>query len=532
MIDGGWSGVSPAATGLLADPIGASVNNLILDMKRAASGQSYLEWVRLRDAAELHNQLVAPHQASDTRSVDALSRCATRIALVNSMPQSTAERLLDAAVALRDRLPRVAECLRDGLVTASQVRTIVERTDLVTEPDHQKSVDTDVADALRRGGSWSAHRMRDMIDRVVFRVDPAAVRARRRAALDARSFWLERGEDGMGIISTSMTAEHSLALFRRVETVAGHVCAHDPRTPGARRSDAHFCLVMAVPWECLCGNGSCDADSVPDPVGPANRDVATAASRTVVHVICDLETAAGDGEHPGFIDGYGVVTADHIRDIINEPATRVQPIGFDDKPLRPTHPKDPYRPSVALDTIVRARSLYCDMPGCSRPVWRCDLDHIDEYDHHSPDRGGQTTPAGLGPKCRFHHNLKTFTDFLDVRTIDSGGRTGISVVTPEGLIVPGPAFTGDDLFPALRDITFDKFTHAPPDTAEVNDIPPTRRHTRLEDKHARRRRAREVNQKAIDDAASGAKTTSEALTDPASPPDAFPRAGFDDEPPF
>ncbi len=263
-----WSQVPAAAVGLLAEPVGAPVNDLLLDMKHAAAGQSYLEWVRFQRAAELHTQLVAPDEANDKRRLDALSRCATRIAVVHSIPQSTAERLVDTSIALRDRLPRVSDCLRDGLITVQQVRTIVERTDLVLDPDLQTSVDGDIASTLRRGGSWSTPRMRDMIDRIVFRVDPAAVRARRARARDARGYWFERGEDGMATVNSSMTAENAIALTRRIAQLASCVCHDDPRTKQARGSDALFCLAMGVAWECQCGNEDCDAPPSPSRARP------------------------------------------------------------------------------------------------------------------------------------------------------------------------------------------------------------------------------------------------------------------------
>ena len=336
----------------------------------------------------------------------------------------------------------------------------------------------------------------------------------------------------MAIISSSMTAENAMAMFRRVETVAGHVCSRDPRTKSARKSDAHFCLVMNVAWECQCGNPDCDAERVPDAGGPAARDIAVPASKAVVHVLCDLETAAGDGDNPGFIDGYGVVTADHIREIIVGSAATIRPMGFDDAPLKPTQPADPYRPSTALDTVIRARGLYCDIPGCNQPAWRCDLDHTDEYDHENPERGGQTCREGMGPKCRFHHNMKTFSDFLDTLTIDDNGRATTTIITPEGLSAQGPAFTGDDLFPSLRDIEFEQPTHAPPDPGAMSAAEPTRRRTRLEDKHARRRQARAANQRKLDDAAETAEHAAPPVIETPPPPTRFSWEGFGDEPPF
>jgi hypothetical protein len=60
-----------------------------------------------------------------------------------------------------------------------------------------------------------------------------------------------------------------------------------------------------------------------------------------------------------------------------------------------------YRPSPALQRLVRARSANCSFPGCRRPAARCDLDHT-----LPRDRGGITCPCNLSPLCRFHHRVK------------------------------------------------------------------------------------------------------------------------------
>ncbi|MGJ0119042.1 HNH endonuclease, partial [Williamsia sp. MIQD14] len=111
---------------------------------------------------------------------------------------------------------------------------------------------------------------------------------------------------------------------------------------------------------------------------------------------------------------------------------------------------------------------------------------------------GQTCPGNTGSKCRFHHNLKTHTAFLDDQTTSRDGRTERVIVTPEGLTVDGPAFDGTDLFPALKDIRFTAPEHAPPtDTTAPGDTEPapTRRRPRLADKHARRQAEREHNRR-------------------------------------
>ncbi|MGU3292437.1 DUF222 domain-containing protein [Williamsia sp. M5A3_1d] len=496
MVDRGWAGVDTGSVGLLTDHVDAPVNSLLGNMVHAAAGQAFLEWTRYRDAGELHRQLVVPEETSDRRTFDALMQCAARIALTHSMSQGAAERLVDTAVALRDRLPKVAECLRDGRLSPRYVRTIVERTDLLLDREAQEAVDTEVAAALRRRGSWSPSRIRDMVDRSVYRVDPDAVRARRKAAVDARGFWTERLEDGMARVEATSTAEKAIQISRRVDTLARAVCKNDDRSLAARKSDAHFSLVMGVAWECQCGNDDCDAPTVPDPDAPAVREVPGTGSNMTLHVICDLETVAGDGETPCFLDGYGVISPAHLDDLLAEPGVSVKPIGHLDDPIAPHTPGNPYRPSTALDTVVRARSLYCDVAGCDRAAWVCDIDHTREYDHDHPEHGGQTCPGNTGSKCRFRHNLKTHTTFLDDQTISRDGRTERVIITPEGLTVDGPAFTGDDLFPALKDIQFTAPENAPPATHPDSSEPaPTRRRPRLADKHARRQTEREHNRR-------------------------------------
>jgi hypothetical protein len=51
-----------------------------------------------------------------------------------------------------------------------------------------------------------------------------------------------------------------------------------------------------------------------------------------------------------------------------------------------------YRPSSALQRLIRARTVTCSGPGCRRPAVRCDLDHTIPYDD-----GGLTCECNLAP---------------------------------------------------------------------------------------------------------------------------------------
>ncbi|MBY6437909.1 DUF222 domain-containing protein, partial [Rhodococcus kroppenstedtii] len=527
-----WPERDPAAVGLPAS-FDIPVSGHLDALADLAAGAAYLEWRRYRHAAALHTDLVVPEEDRDERAVDAYAQCAARIATTLSVSQYVAERLLDNAVALRDRLPRVFECLRDGVVSPTFIRTIVSRTELIHGRPYQGLVDADIAAALRKPGSWSTARVRDLCDQMVYRRDPDAVRERREEALKGRCFFTEAGLDGMGTVGATMSAERAAIVARVVERLAAQVCKHDSRTKGARAADALFALVKHAPFGCDCARPECafaavDAD-----------EVAATAARIVIHVVTDTTTLTGPvpantAAHPqaqnvettavaadqgvadevtveevvvdeaaavavepeavpvdeaaavavepeavpvdeaavgeaaaepepdlidgvGYVAGLGIISGAHVRDLATDPDAIIRPLGDGtDTPLPATQPADPYRPSAALDTYIRARDRYCTWPGCNTPAWDGDLDHITEYDHTHPERGGKTTATGLGAKCRFHHLLKTFGDVVDDQygDPDHPGRIIRTFTIPEGRTVLGPAHTGFDTHPGLDMIVF------------------------------------------------------------------------------
>ncbi|MBY6315421.1 HNH endonuclease signature motif containing protein, partial [Rhodococcoides kroppenstedtii] len=193
----------------------------------------------------------------------------------------------------------------------------------------------------------------------------------------------------------------------------------------------------------------------------------------------------------GYIAGLGIVSGAHIRDLAADPAAIIRPLGDGtDTPSRPPNRPTPTDPQRRWTPIIRARDQYCTWPGCTRPAWDGDLDHITEYDHAHPERGGQTSATGLGAKCRFHHLLKTFGDFVDDQypDPDNPGRIIRTVTIPEGRTVLGPAYTGHDTHPGLDMIVFGdppgagKKTPPTPRTSTPGEPEPTRPAPRTEQK--------------------------------------------------
>ncbi|MBT1193562.1 HNH endonuclease, partial [Rhodococcus kroppenstedtii] len=98
-------------------------------------------------------------------------------------------------------------------------------------------------------------------------------------------------------------------------------------------------------------------------------------------------------------------------------------------------------------------------------------------------------------KCRFHHLLKTFADFVDDQYPDPTDPSRLirTITIPDGRTVLGPAFTGHDVHPGLDAIVF-----GDPPTENGHRPRPTpaerfRPAPRTEQKHVRRRQERNRN---------------------------------------
>lgn len=67
-----------------------------------------------------------------------------------------------------------------------------------------------------------------------------------------------------------------------------------------------------------------------------------------------------------------------------------------------------YQPTAQMRIQLRLRHPICAAPGCTRPtVLAAEDDHILEYDHVHPERGGPTCLWNLHRLCWLHHQQKT-----------------------------------------------------------------------------------------------------------------------------
>lgn len=267
-----------------------------------------------------------------------------------------------------------------------------------------------------------------------------------------------------------MTATVPPAEERSATTDSGTITpdAETPgaKTPGAKTPDAIFPGTEGPDGH--ASDGQYPDTDASDTV--ANRNTPL-APRPYFHIVVSDSTLLGHDDDPAFLDGHGVIDASLARTLFQEArrtyfhassiAGTERSLPTDELPSRrrrhakqknrqrdTTRPEQfRYRPGSRLAGLVRAGELCCTFPGCNSPAWEADLDHTRPFDHRDPAQGGATTAENLKPLCRFHHRIKTFVP---------GWRDYQSPLqeayfqSPTGHVYLGNAFTGRDLFAALR----------------------------------------------------------------------------------
>ncbi|WP_341267340.1 HNH endonuclease signature motif containing protein [Gordonia malaquae] len=450
------------------DDLGA-VRTLIAD-------EAHLAWRRLRMIGEIAaRREAAAADGDDMLLLNGTTVLGAEVAAVMSVGKSTGSALVELALDARDRLPRVAGLLRDGLISFATFRTIVMQCTAVEDAESIAAIDADLAQELRDSGAVSWSTGKDTARRIVAEHDPDAVRDSR----TARGKGVTVAHDGdESVLTVAADAEQVLLAKKAIDAdAAALTCADDPRSVGARRSDLAIARLTGTTFGCTCGNPDCPAAATAAEIGERFATV-------IVHVIADATTLNGESTKAGWMDGYGVIDSHHAREIAARPGTVIRPLDLTATTARPAD----YRPGAAADTASRAVHGRCTVPGCNRTAWDCDLDHVTEFNHDRPAAGGPTCPCNLGPKCRFHHLVKTHVDgWLDDQITDANGVIWTETTTPSGHTIRARArnywlLPGLGLLPCRHG--------APTDPGIDTSEAPTRSKTRTQAKHAYRMRLR------------------------------------------
>jgi Domain of unknown function (DUF222) len=360
---------------------------------------------RLAAIAELARRRVVDDDDRANWAFDGWASAAAEVAAAMTVGHRRASGQMRIAVALRDRLPRVAALYMQGTLSSQVVSTITWRTQLVQDAEALALIDAALAEGATKWGPLSEQRLDQAIDAWVYRYDPLAVQ-QTESSSRTRDFSIGDLDDPAGTTSVwgRLLATDAAALKRRLAQMVQSVCDDDPRSVGERRSDAVGAIVAgSFHLACRCGSKTCPAGDVPS------------SSNVVIRVLAEqstVEAAAGSAEQPAvapppaLIVGEGVVPTPLLAQLIRNGA-KVRPIT-----MPSDEPEPHYRPSAELAEFVQMRDLFCRAPGCDVPADRCDIDHTIPYPI------GPTHSSNLKCLCRTNHLMKTFGGWHDVQLPD------------------------------------------------------------------------------------------------------------------
>jgi hypothetical protein len=133
--------------------------------------------------------------------------------------------------------------------------------------------------------------------------------------------------------------------------------------------------------------------------------------RPHLSVVISESTLAGRDDRPGHLAGFGAIPAELARSIARSAAS-ITALLADAATGAIRHAGElTYRPKQSLRDQIAAEHSVCQFPSCRQPVWRCDIDHRETFDHAHPDRGGHTDLSNTGPLCRRHHLYKHHSEW-------------------------------------------------------------------------------------------------------------------------
>ncbi|MGE2713659.1 DUF222 domain-containing protein [Mycolicibacterium litorale] len=481
---------------------------LIAAIEQSAREEAEAGARKLAAIAQLVHSTVTLDEERDQWVYDSWAAAASEVGAALTIGHRRASGQMRIAVALRDRLPKIAALYLQGRLSGRLIGEITWRTHLIDDHHVLALLDSALADKALRWGPLSDAGLTRAIDALITRYDPNAV-IRADETVTKRDFRVgaHNDPDALATVWGQLMGCDAAVLSARITAMVQGICQDDPRTMGERRSCAVGAIIQGYDHlPCRCGSPACAATPPPksdvvisviaDPAAlQAAQNLIAAEDRehAVKHATtqpkaepqeeCEPQPeATSEREAPNPYpcpQGSGVALL---------PGVRILPIVALAEAIRSgaaikqlwlpgPDPEPHYRPSAKLAAFVRARDLFCRFPGCTVPAERCDIDHVVPWPY------GPTHPSNLHCKCRTHHLGKTFDDGWREQQSPDGT---VVWTTPAGrryttapgsrLFFPGWDTTTTELPPLAQP--------PPPDPDRIAKMP-KRRRTRAADNTAR-----------------------------------------------
>ncbi|MDX3225386.1 HNH endonuclease signature motif containing protein [Streptomyces sp. ME19-01-6] len=312
------------------------------------------------------------------------------VACALKLSGTTAAKRLQVARELDSHYPTTLGLLEQGDICYMQAVAVTEAC-AVLDPLLAAQVEAAMAGKMP---GLATGQTRRALRREIVRADPYGAEKRHRARKRERQMVHYAQDDGMAMWGAILPAEQAARMNQAVDAHAATL-PDGGRTLEQKRVDALFDLVVnLVTTSTTNGSGAGQA--------PGGRSAA------LVQVTVPLDVLIGESEEPAQLKGYGPITAGQAREIAFAEGTIWRRLIIEPKTgmLVKTDPTT-YKPTAETERHVIARDGRCTFPTCQTPAHRCDLDHLQPFNHDDPAAGGQTVPENLGPLCRRHHVMKT-----------------------------------------------------------------------------------------------------------------------------
>ncbi|HEU4361772.1 MAG TPA: HNH endonuclease signature motif containing protein [Mycobacterium sp.] len=355
-------------------------------MCAATRAENQAAGARLVAIGDLDVLILRARGQEETWCSDTAAAIAVEIGAALKISRHAAESYLCHARALRRRLPQVGALLTAGELSYGNFKTIVYRTDLITDPDILAKVDATLAARIHRWPGITRGWLAGYVDKIVTQVDQDAVRQRH----TDRELSIFGNSDGVTEVFGRLFTPDAHVLDARLDALANTVCPDDPRTHKQRRADALGALAGgAERLACRCGHPDCAA--------------ATAVAKPVlIHIIAEQATLDGTSQIPGSLIGAdALIPAELIADLAG--MVRLHPlhlpIAAPPESGSPPQAGGTPTPSAKLADFIRCRDLTCRFPGCDEPAITCDIDHTRPHAQGGPTRprsGVADLPPGIG----------------------------------------------------------------------------------------------------------------------------------------
>jgi hypothetical protein len=331
--------------------------------------------------------MVALVDATTSGDEESTRSAVADVARAMSLSEQSIGTRLTLARHVSDGLNASWDALNTGVITPTHLWALATVTRdcsaaLTTAVEHAV-----LAKAIARG--WTPARLADAARTALLKLDPEGAEERARDAKSQRSDVTFRPDEDM-----------MAALVARTDTWTARQAMDEinRRADALRRSgDSRNLgeLRVAALAQALLGATDGVEETAPDAAPAAHR-----AKRATALLLITLPTLLG-GDQPGYLDGYGPITASLARHIAASDV-RFRRLLFDPATGKPHDVGDASHDlSPEMRRWVDARDRTCRFPDCRRRAVFCDADHCVEWPV------GPTTCANCGLLCRKHHNFKT-----------------------------------------------------------------------------------------------------------------------------